>query len=148
MYNSFCERIRIDGLRNSDFYVPLLHAGAGNLSLEAATAWIEAAPVEPWLEPAFAKYVLSRTATHGPETGVALAEKLQNQELRQDTLALIGRAWFHKDPDAARSWAEGQDFDDERMRMIVAPPEMLFVPPPNKSSRVAPGGEGSGTNPP
>ena len=117
--------------------------------LEAATAWIEAVPIEPWLEPAFAKYVLSRSKTHGREMAFALAEKFQNEELRRETLGYIGRSWFLEDPERARSWAESQDFDDRQMRMIVAPPGNLRLgPAPGTSSRAAPRGQGSGASPP
>ena len=100
---------------------------------DAATDWIEGVPVESWLEPAFAKYVVGLSRSEGRrDTGIALAEKIQDENLRTDALTRIARAWFVEEPEAARVWVEGQNFDPDQLKLIFGATGRRLAPVPGR----------------
>ena len=98
-----------------------------------AKDWIEGVPVESWLEPAFAKHVVGVSRTEGRrDAGIALAEKIQDENLRTDALTRIARAWFVEEPEAARAWVEGQNFDPDQLKLIFGATGRRLAPVPGR----------------
>ena len=85
-----------------------------------ASAWIRGATHDGRSDPALRQYGLSVLESDGPEMALAWIERIRNPAERERGRFQYARRWFGFDPDAAREWVEGQDFDETTRSQIVA----------------------------
>ena len=75
-------------------------------------AWIEAAEMEPQLDPAFGLY--ARVIVNDrPREAVEMAGRLSDEELRNMITTVVARAWLSRDREAAEAWLEQAEIPDE-----------------------------------
>lgn len=86
--------------------------------LEAAHAWIEAQPLTPELEPAYAVYV-ARVAAEDHQRARELAKNLASERFQYRAIQAIGRNWLDDDRAAAEAWVRGQDLPAELVERIL-----------------------------
>jgi hypothetical protein len=84
---------------------------------EAARAWLEAAELEPWLEPAAATFALQQSPTD-PDLAIAWANRLSDPELRERTLVKIGLSYSLAAPEKAPEWLARIELPVEVRRRI------------------------------
>ena len=65
----------------------------------------------------------SRLAWEDPNAAIAWAETIQTEGQRIDTLSAIGRAWAHKDFEAAQAWAAEVGLPEKAQQAIAKVPE-------------------------
>jgi hypothetical protein len=87
---------------------------------EAAKAWMRAAELEPWLEPALALYVRDM-ARESPEQALEWTALILDAERRREATIKIGRYWHHVDPDAARAWLDRSGLPEEDRKWVLSP---------------------------
>jgi hypothetical protein len=77
----------------------------------------EAQP-EPWLEPAFALYVVS-VSPQDPEHALALSQKILDGDRRDGVVVTIARMWRASAPDAADAWLARAELSPAVRAMIL-----------------------------
>jgi hypothetical protein len=70
---------------------------------EAATAWLRAAELDPWLDPAVAVFALQQSTTD-PDLAVEWAKRVQDLERRHQALVKIGLSYSIAAPEKAPAW--------------------------------------------
>lgn len=86
---------------------------------EGAIAWVTGTAHEPWRDPALAIHAQAMQLRDAAE-GVALAEKIFDEELRHSTLTFITRTWSKYDAEAAKKYVDQTDWTDkERARALA-----------------------------
>ena len=89
--------------------------------LPAAGAWIEAAPLEPRLDPAYVAYT-NVLAQRDPGSAVPWAERVHDDTRRLAALERAGSGWYRRDAEAAEAWLLESPLDDDaRERVRQAP---------------------------
>lgn len=87
----------------------------------AATRWIEARPVEPWLEPALGVYARAISGEQ-PRKAIDLAQRISDEDLRNMITTVVARVWLTHDREAAEAWLAQADIpDDVRKRAHMLP---------------------------
>jgi hypothetical protein len=86
---------------------------------EAATAWIRAAGLEPWLEPAVSAFAVQRSV-RDPDEAVAWALRVSDPELREQTLVKIGVGYAAAAPDRVDAWLARTQLPDSVRQRIEA----------------------------
>jgi hypothetical protein len=84
---------------------------------DAAFAWMEAQPMSPELEPAYAKYVSSLASTDYLRA-LELSEKIQSERRQRNVWQAIGRKWIAEDPVGAEAWLAQLDLPAEVLKRI------------------------------
>jgi hypothetical protein len=89
---------------------------------EGALRWLREAEPNPTFEPAISLYALT-TALDDLQTSLEWAQRLQDEELRHQTLEKLARAWLANDPEAARAWIEGSELPEAARKRVLTPPK-------------------------
>jgi ABC-type microcin C transport system duplicated ATPase subunit YejF len=105
---------------------------------EGALRWLREAEPNPTFEPAISLYALV-TVSDDLQTALEWAQRLQDEELRHQTLEKLARAWLANDPEAARAWIEGSELPEAARQRVLAPPKKPQRTRPGKPQRTRPG---------
>jgi hypothetical protein len=105
---------------------------------EGALRWLREAEPNPTFEPAISLYALV-TVSDDLQTALEWAQRLQDEELRHQTLEKLARAWLANDPEAARAWIEGSELPEAAQQRVLAPPKKPQRTRPGKPQRTRPG---------
>lgn len=89
---------------------------------DAALEWIQQQPDAPWLDPAHGIYAQVVVTQDGHEAALERTGLIDQWLRRQRTAQKIGRAWYMREPEAARAWVENAPewVSDETKETIVA----------------------------
>lgn len=89
-------------------------------------SWLEGQPILPRaLDPAVAEMALHlgrHPRQPRPPKAVAWAERIQDSELRRETIIPIARLWKTRNPTAMQAWLEASDLPRELKYEILNPP--------------------------
>jgi hypothetical protein len=85
-----------------------------------AEAWLRSALPDPELDPALGELVLHLSRS-SPGSAVALAGRIQDEELRRERTIQAGRKWWRAEPEAVTSWLAESDLSEEVRQQIVMP---------------------------
>jgi hypothetical protein len=85
----------------------------------AATAWIRAAEIEPWLEPAVGAFAVQRSAKD-PDEAVEWAMRVRDPEIREQTLVKIGVGYSVTAPAEVDAWLARTQLPDSVRQRIEA----------------------------
>jgi hypothetical protein len=106
--------------------LPLIFAEWARLERDEASAWIAAraaaADPEPWLPLLYSTQALS-VMVHAPQEGIAWAQRIEDEAIRERMLIRVARAWRFQDEAAAEAWlAESPLSEEARERARLLPP--------------------------
>jgi len=89
-----------------------------------ALAWLAEEPDAAWLDPAHAVYAGVLSKTEGHEAALAWVEKIDENPRRQRSAKKIGSAWYRREPEKAKAWAEHPpDWVSERTALAIRDPK-------------------------
>jgi hypothetical protein len=86
---------------------------------EAAGAWLRAAELEPWLDPAVG-VLAQHTAREHPDESLEWAHRIQDRDRRDRILAKLGEIWLTQRPTDGETLVEQAGFTAEQRQMIDA----------------------------
>lgn len=94
---------------------------------KSASRWIEEQPtLPPVLDPAiveFARHLSSGPRRKNPQIAIAWAERIQDPQLRAETIIPIAKRWKDKDPEAMQAWLTASNLPEETRTQILTPPK-------------------------
>lgn len=99
-----------------------------SLNSPAALAWIEGQPQELWLDPA-RLWQATAASKRDNLAGLAIAQAIEDRELRKRGLFLILRAWRSSDPAAADAWMAQNDIPASLLETPGRFPDQEAEPP-------------------
>jgi hypothetical protein len=77
---------------------------------KAADAWMLENQDADWVDPANAIYAQRLMVTQGHEAALAWCERIEQHLRKQRTATKIARAWYQREPEAARAWVENVEW--------------------------------------
>jgi hypothetical protein len=86
--------------------------------MKAASRWLEAQPIEPWLDPAVATYAQWKTR-ESFETAMEWAQKIHDANRRDVTIGKVALAWLRENPEQADAWLAKAELSDAARQRIA-----------------------------